>query len=70
MEGFGRGIIRDRVLRDGSAVSLTEIDVSPDLQTARVFWERAAGGARVRELQAGPPALHSPCHSPSAHTQV
>merc|ERR1711920_474053 len=52
VEGLGRGLVRDRLLRDGSAVSLNEIDVSPDLQTARVFWERAEGSARVRDLQA------------------
>ena len=41
-EGLHRGIVRDRRLRDGAAVSLTAVEVSPDLQLARVFWVAAA----------------------------
>uniref|UniRef100_A0A7S0Q000 Ribosome-binding factor A n=1 Tax=Coccolithus braarudii TaxID=221442 RepID=A0A7S0Q000_9EUKA len=52
LEGFGRGLVRDRVLRDGRALSLTAVDVSPDLQVARVFWERADGNARERDIKA------------------
>ena len=38
-EGLARGVVRDRALRDGAAVSIVQVEVSRDLQIARVYWE-------------------------------
>ena len=38
-EGLAQGVVRDRVLRDGRAVSLVDVHVTRDLQLARCFWE-------------------------------
>ena len=38
-ENLARGVVRDRVLRDGQAVSIIDVQVTRDLQIARCFWE-------------------------------
>ena len=38
-EGLARGVVRDRALRDGAAVAIVQVEVSRDLQIARVYWE-------------------------------
>ena len=50
-EGLARGVVRDRVLRDGNAVSILWVDVSSDLQVARIYWEPTQEGSQVRPLQ-------------------
>ncbi|KAL1518717.1 hypothetical protein AB1Y20_003004 [Prymnesium parvum] len=39
VEGLDRGVMRNAVLRDGRAVSVLDVHVSPDLSIARCFWE-------------------------------
>ena len=57
-EGLARGVVRDRTLQNGQAISVMQVEVTKDLQLARVFWEPmdfAATAADTARLQR---ALH------------
>lgn len=52
-EGLSRGIIgRSRVLQDGRAVTIDRVEVTSDLQVAKVYWEPMTGDTPVHALRA------------------
>ena len=68
-ENLMRGVIKDRVLRNGEAVHIIDVHVSRDLETARCFWEPSDRNEDVSKEEVARFVMliaSSPCISPLA----